>query len=127
MVLLTQPENSRSCGQHCIAMITGLPLEEVIAAVGHDRGTYTKDVIRGFNALGLKVPISRLKPIRKNAVLPQRCILKIKWLGHKRGHWVAYENGMIYDPIGFIHPYHTEAYSAYKVPGKITAYLPIEK
>jgi hypothetical protein len=40
---LQQPHDSKTCGHHCIAMLCGVPVEEVIELVGHTRLTLTRD------------------------------------------------------------------------------------
>jgi len=92
-----QPEGSKSCGQHCVAMIAGISVEESIAAFGHDKGTRRKAVIEVLKKLGLN-PGKKAYRFILQKQLPELCMLIIKW-DKKGSHWVVYNNGKIYCPL----------------------------
>ena len=96
MVLITQPKDSKICGHCSVAMVSGIPLKEVIDIIGHENGTYGVDLVKVLNKHNINNS-GRLKfPVPET--LPNKCILRIKFEGKAQGHFVAYYNGFIYDP-----------------------------
>lgn len=115
---MLQPEGSELCGQCCVAMAAGVSLSEAVKAVGHDGGTYTRDVVRAFEKLGVPSAkrcrvLSRTKP-----VLPKRAMLVIHRPakeGRRRydnWHWLLHWDGEIFDPGG---RWGTEHYREWKI------------
>jgi hypothetical protein len=115
MTLLTQPPDSQSCGQHCVAMIAGVSVEEAIEAVGHDRRTRTKDLRRALEKLGMELGSDRLLQVRHNKAFfdpkhtpkaalckavhfPMAVSKKLRGRCLRSFHWVVIYNGMVYDP-----------------------------
>ena len=108
MTSLRQPEDSSLCGQTCVAMIADVSLAAAIAAVGHRRGTHTKDVIRALRSLDVCCA-DRLRRIsRARPVIPQKAIVAIvQYVPRADGkrdqrlaHWMVSWNGVIHDPGG---------------------------
>lgn len=95
------------CGQHCVAMLAGVPVEEAIEAVGHDRQTRTKDLRRAMEDLGLELGGDRLLQVRHNPnffnpqYTPKAALCKavhhIKYV-KSHFHWVVLFDGKVYDP-----------------------------
>ena len=63
MKLVTQPPNSKLCGQCCVAMLAGITLDESIQIIGHQKGTRTKDLVKAFQKLNIKTA-ARLKVVK---------------------------------------------------------------
>lgn len=84
-----QPPNSSICGHCCLAVILGIPLQDAINLIGHERGTKTRELTRHF-------PHGRMK--RGIAFRYALCICRPR--GRRRGnwHWVLHIDGKIYCP-----------------------------
>lgn len=121
MQLLMQPDGSTSCGQYCVAMITGKPIEKIVRIFGHSHCTSTKELIRALKPYWFRTTSTRLIRIKKETVLPPLAILKITWEAGG-SHWVVLNDGMVYDPAYGTTDYtnHIEA-----INGKPTSYLEI--
>jgi hypothetical protein len=123
---LFQPENSKLCGQTCIAMISNTTIEEAIVVVGHKKGTTTKELARAIRHYGYVCP-ERLMPIR-NKELPYFCLCKIVRKNKKTGgwHWILLKDGLFYDPSRGVFEGKEELDNVY-VNWELTSYLPITK
>jgi hypothetical protein len=95
-----------SCGQACVAMLTGQPIEEVIKVIGHDNSTYSKDLVKALRHFDLKCA-DTLTPYTEDTILPIISIILVdhdvkvlRPLGSKvRGnHWAICCFGNIIDP-----------------------------
>lgn len=74
-------------------MLAGVTLGEAERAVGKERKTRTRDLVRGLSALGF-TPGLRLKRVRVPLLeLPAGCIVKVRWHGTRLTHWVVHERG----------------------------------
>jgi hypothetical protein len=99
-----QPKGSNQCGQACIAMLSGCPLEVAIELVGKKGKTRTKDLASVINrrSVGFLVGLScpdRLIPLReKYGDLPRYCIVKACSQNRKRSHWMLIFNYLLHDP-----------------------------
>lgn len=121
--LLVQPENSSSCGQYCIAIITGEHIDNVVSVFGHAHTSRTKELVSALNHFGYatSTKLSRYA----NHGLPAECILKISWEGKSTGHWVAYSNEVVYDPAGAVLPLSDFISINEQYGGRIASYLEI--
>lgn len=102
MKIVLQPEGSEQCGQACVAMAAGVSLKRAIKAVGHSRGTDTKDLVFALHKLGV-VCASRLVRIsRKRPNIPPRALVHINVVHEQRddSHWMLNWDGKIIDPGG---------------------------
>lgn len=109
IVFQKQPNNS-TCGQTCIAMALGLPVERVIAVVGHAKGTLNSERAEALEKLGWNA--SPVKPLRSVSDLPEMALVRVCWRRRSskskdgyasrgfrnRGHIVLWANGTFYDP-----------------------------
>lgn len=117
---IQQPEGTNVCGQTCVAMAAGVPLEDAIKTFGHARVTYTGEVIAAFAKYGIKAKGKRLVRSKGPAwVLPENCLIHV--LFHKKGepfhgHWMLRWDGHVHDPA---YPF-ADVYSG---AGRITSYL----
>jgi hypothetical protein len=121
MNLVLQKPNSFCCGQCCVAMVAGIKLKASYKVFGTRGCTTTKSVRRALEKLGYQVN-ERLKTFRKEEGLPSPCMLALRFPKEVQssGHWVVYDNGLIYCPSLGIYPY-TELSTR---PGvKCTSYL----
>lgn len=105
MEILLQPTKSRTCGQHCVAMVAGISVLESIELFGHKNGTTPKMVSEVFKKLGYKQAKRKLFNFAYEKQLPKVCLLCIHW-DKSGGHWVVYNNGDIYCPGKGIYKYN---------------------
>jgi len=125
MQLLQQPKHSNTCGHHCVAMITGYPLYDVVLRIGHVQGTSAKAITKVLNVYGYDVGQTiRIKSFEEN--LPALCMLTIHFERAKHTHWVVYNEGAIYDP-GYPHPYDYNENNFSLLEQRATSYIKIEK
>ncbi len=99
MKLITQPKNSKCCGQACIAMIAGISLEESIKVFGHNKATRTIDLIKALKKLKFKTETKRLQRY-KNGTFPIEgvAIVKLSYKTQRQGHWIVEKDGKVFDP-----------------------------
>ena len=107
-----QPDGSNICGQTCLAMILGIPLDDAIEIIGHRSCTTgpmlvnalrSKNVPAAYMARRFSKPHRLMRDTVLSSVLytglPRRCILKVRWSGVKNiSHWVLYWDHQVYDP-----------------------------
>lgn len=99
--------NAYWCGQACVAMLAGVPVEEVVSVMGNDKGTGKKDIARALDHYGIRQAKTMTKADNAT-VLPKACILKV--LMPTYGHWVLYYGGKYYDPeFGLMETLHPKA------------------
>jgi len=100
MKQLFQPD-THTCGQTCVAMLAKTSVEEAIKAVGVKTGTHGTHLIRGLMILGLSCS-DKSNLLTKNKQFPSKAIVRVQPVDRKvnkwRGHWVAVEHGLVYDP-----------------------------
>lgn len=94
---LFQPLGSNQCGQTCVAMLLGIPLNDVINEMGEDGVTTTRDLVTILQTHGFETS-NRRERIAKSTKLPDICILSMKIEGQPNWHWVLYVNGKYLDP-----------------------------
>jgi len=118
--LIWHPQfKKRNCGQIAVAVVTGKPVHEIEAFLGHDIGTKTRDIAKALNHYGFSCP-SRLKPMKNK---PEFAIAKLMHPLRKGWHWVVIHNDKVYDGA-WGHPDGTVKWlRGYR----ITSYLPIER
>ena len=94
---VSQPSDSSLCGQCVVAMIAGVSLASVIDVMGSGR-SYPANIRKALKLFGVSIP-SRSTPGTIHA--PAGSGAAMLW--GERQHWVAYEDGIWYDPA-FAHP-----------------------
>lgn len=120
MEIKYQPINSRSCGQHCLAMIADKSIDEIAQLVGHLHSTNTRELISCLNKIGIKTD-SKLRKFKNGELPPKLCIIKIRW--DKGSHWVVCNKDQIYCPIVGIFDMCAWPYIS---RGKYSSYLEIK-
>ena len=101
MRLIRQPKNSQQCGQACVAMIAGVSLSHSLQVFGWNGCTSVKRMVKALTAYNISLPKHQLTRMGRNTVLPNNCILKLRWTDYKgiqQSHWVVKHGKDIYDP-----------------------------
>lgn len=95
--LVEQPEGSRICGQCCVAMVAGIPIDEAINTVGKRGSTTWKDLRGALRTLRVEFgDLHRGWPDKRNT-----SIIKIQFNPRQR-HFIVLHSGFIFDPCGWI-------------------------
>jgi hypothetical protein len=121
-----QPKGSQTCGQHCVAMVCGITVDESLAFFNKKAKTKAIDLYDAIlKATRFTAMVdSRLKRYRAAKPLPPLAILRVQWIGHRAGHWVVYNNGEIYDPLLGVYDFNKPIIYL-TATGKITSYIGI--
>lgn len=91
---IQQPEDSRLCGQTCLAMVLDLSLEEAIQLIGHDKGTTTRELVAALRKMGLRPSGKLIRGEPSNLSI-------VKIVGRQQTvgwHWAVYNYGTWHDP-----------------------------
>jgi len=83
------------CGQAVLAMLTGVPVQQVAAELRNDRETTLKEMKQYLRAHGLRIADERRQAEHKND-LPPLCLLSLET--PRCWHWSLYSHGTFYDP-----------------------------
>jgi len=118
---LQQPKRSRTCGQHCIAMLAGVEPQAVITKSKMSGGTSVERLLAIAKMFGLRAA-SQLWLVRDFEQLPSDAILKLRKAGSpvKRWHWACVVDGVIHDPACSVAGEIVKGYS-------IVAVMPMRK
>lgn len=112
-----RPMKDTNCGQHCVAMVTHLPVGVIEAFLGTRRGTTFKQITGACRWFGLDCDVSENKFIR-GMTLPKLCLI------HTSQHFSVYFDGKIYCPdIGI---WNHEPNSPKFLKSRILSYFKIE-
>lgn len=118
MQLILQP-TPETCGQACVAMITGKPVEEVIKDMKTSGPTSIGQLMEILDRYGVRHAERNTRISKKNPTPHEYSILTV----HADGgytHWVLWFDGKYYDPeFGILagdYPY-----------GRITSFLSIQE
>ncbi len=116
-----QDPRTRTSGQVAVAVITGRPIEEVIKRVGHSHHTTARELAGVLGQYGYLCP-TRCIPAKEPKHLPKLALAQVHSTRRSNWHWVAVENGRIFDGLW------GDAYGVVDWPSdfRITSYLPIE-
>ena len=87
--------NPLACGQAVLGMLTGIPVEAIIAEVGTDRETTLADMRNCLQSHGIKMGASRIAVMSKSE-LPKAAVLSLET--PKCWHWSLYFEGKFFDP-----------------------------
>lgn len=116
MELVFQP-TSETCGQACVAMITGKPIEEVIKDMKTSGPTSIGQLIEILDHYGVKHEERNTRISKKNPVPHPYSILTVH-MNQGYTHWTLLYDSKYYDPeFGVIEGEYTH--------GKITSFLGI--
>lgn len=97
MKLVEQTPGSNLCGQACVATIAGVTLDEACMVMRTKGKTSTKQVKQALLQLGFGTA-PRLK-----RGFPKAGLHILKFVHPDRqSHWVVWNNGKFYDPVGYV-------------------------
>ena len=126
-----QPDDSKVCGQTCIAMLLDIGIDVVIRQMGRRGGT-TIRMLSGFlRSNGFECG-GRLTRTSKNWKKPNLCIVKLTFDGANPGHWVIWNGStkMYHDPSSSL-PINEIIYEDWLLTtlenARITSYLELKK
>jgi len=141
MRYLNQKPNSSTCGQTCLAMITGYSVDEVCKLIGNRGGTRTCELVNFLEMECIVLMGRRLKrmtpkitylPMSEHSTfppMPKFAILHLRPAKKQKkywGHWAVLKNGKVYDPATvYIGPTPLAVYiqGLAEIGSKITSYL----
>lgn len=116
MELVMQPTFS-TCGQACIAMITGKDIQEVIRDMKTNGPTSIGQLIEALDFYGIKHAEKNVRISKKNPVQSDFSILTLH-MAAGYTHWVLFYHGKFHDPeFGLLDKCHPE--------GRITSFFTI--
>jgi len=116
-----QDSRTRTSGQVAVAVVTERPVEEIIKRVGHSHHTTTRELAAVLDHYGYLCP-RRCVPVKDPRDIPKLAIAQVHSNRSSRWHWVAIEDGRIFDGLW------GDAYGVVEWTSdfRITCYLPIE-
>lgn len=119
-----QKEKERNCGQHCVSMITKLPVELISAEIGKKTGTDLKDISFILRRFGYDCDVTYTKFLTI-ASLPELAILNMRAPQGKRrgGHWAIHWKGDVWDSCLGVQKLTYEYLKEYKL--NITKYFQV--
>ena len=94
---LQQPKRSKSCGQHCVAMLAGVDVATVIRKCGSGSTTAAQILVIA-NQFGLKQKTKLWQLPREGQAFPVFGIIKLRKPRRKSFHWACVVDGVIHDP-----------------------------
>ena len=97
-----QQREGNDCGLAVASMVADIPYDELRDEAVPSDGLSLQGLVSILNVVTDRTwrikRSSKPKALVSSKIPDQRCILLIRWPGHRRGHFVAYENGIVYDP-----------------------------
>lgn len=116
MNLIKQPVGSSLCGHCSMAMVLEDNVENIIASMGtnEEGGTNVFMVYEELNKRGIGYVENELPDNRRKMDLSGKGIAFITGSSRKWGHAVAFNNGVIYDPAGYLFEGAKELRAYYK-------------
>lgn len=85
------------CGQTCIAMLTGLPIDEIINVMHSNKCLASiSKVIEALDYYGIAHSDKFIYTRGGEVKFPKCCIINVQ--GNKKSHLMVYYNGIYYDP-----------------------------
>ncbi|MDP4091463.1 MAG: DUF1905 domain-containing protein [Bacillota bacterium] len=105
---VNQPRNG-VCGQTCVAMLVGVPVDEIIKLMGTQCSM--SKMIEALNYFGIRHSDKMVYNLKKESNLPKCCII------NTNGHMMVFYEGKFYDPdMGILEEFDKR---------KITGYLEV--
>ena len=83
------------CGQAVLAMVLGIPVEQVALELENDRETTLREMRSYFEAHGVKMSAGR-QQAQSRVDLPKLALLSLET--PRCWHWSLYADGVFYDP-----------------------------
>ena len=128
---IKQPHLSKTCGQHCVAMLCDIPVKQAIKDVGKSGGTYWKDLLPVFNKYRWVTKQKSLFRFSRGGTDPLIALIK-SWNGLGNDtHWMLKYKSFLYDPSDFVIKYWPgeKYYSFNRLSNqrRITSYLELFK
>lgn len=116
-----QDPSTDTSGQVAVAVISERPVAEIIQRIGHTHHTTTRELARVLVQYGFLCP-GRCVVLKEFMELPRLGIAQVHSTRSSRWHWVAFEDGRIFDGTW------GDAYGVVDWPRhfRMTSYLPIE-
>lgn len=114
---LVMQNTPQTCGQACIAMLAGVPIEEAIAVMHTAGPTSIGQLVKALDHYGIGHGEKNTRYSKKNPELPKMAVLTVHMPEYN--HWVVYHEGQYFDPeFGLLDSCHPD--------GRITSFLEIE-
>lgn len=105
-------------------MVLGLSLDEACDRMGHRHGTRTRELVKALGPAALDTSLTR---ISRRHPMPHTCVLKVRWNGSHRSHFVLKVDSDIHDPV-LTGPVTLEGWSqVLKESGRVTSFLPVRR
>ena len=112
---VSEPTNLM-CGQACVAMLTGINIEDVAKVMGTRGSTTIGQIIDALDYYKIRHTEKNIRLSKKNPNYSEISILTVHMPQYT--HWILYYKGKFYDPeFGVLDECHPE--------GKITSFLEI--
>lgn len=89
-IKIVNPSKNGLCEQACVAMLSGVPLNEIINLMG-SQCSFSK-VLETLNYFGIAHSTKIVYSIKQDSKLPKCCIINTK------GHLMIFYDGIYYDP-----------------------------
>lgn len=128
MEVIRQPLGSNICGHCCLSMVSGESIETAIRLIGHENPASPKELVLALREMEINCD-PQLRQVFPNSLLPNKAILKVIYPRNDKTHWhwVAYNNGYIYDSSNRRGGIYTlsELSNRYLVEVKVSSYLKI--
>lgn len=125
-VSLVQP-TSKTCGQTCVAMLTGAGVDDVCRLAGTVGPTFGSHLVRALRALGAECP-SRPVPVRQVRGFVPEGIARVAPGPGAPGHWVVWADGYFTDPANGMTWRPEDFTCIYEARGwRVTSILPVAR
>lgn len=112
IMYIRQPNNSKLCGQTCLAMAFNKDIKDICIILNKYQGTRNPDIYKIIEHFGFKYKYKRIS--KKNNNIPNDVIVKIGFKGFRDTHWTYKINDCFYDPTeGLLKDYTEYDYIEY--------------
>lgn len=85
----------KTCGQTCLAMITGSTVENICTIINKKGGTRNTDVVKVLKYFNIAYTYKRGKDFRK---IPNNSLIKIGFKNYTNTHFIIKTKDIYYDP-----------------------------
>lgn len=94
--VLVMQSTSGNCGQACIAMLTGIGIDDVCKMMGTSGGTTIGQIIDALKQYNVRHAEKNIRLSKINSRIPDIAILTVHFPEYT--HWVLHYKGIYYDP-----------------------------